>query len=63
MTHLNAMKHFSYDPFSVIPKAEATVGALRERVAGHDVAIRSTRKGPKVAHANRASDLGKMSRD
>jgi hypothetical protein len=58
ITHLNAMNHFNYDPFSVIPKEQATVGALRERAAGRDVSIRSTRKGPKTAHANRASDLG-----
>ena len=60
ITHLNAMKHFNYHPFSVIPKEQATVGALRERAAGRDVGIRSTRHGPKPAHANRASDLGKL---
>jgi hypothetical protein len=60
MTHLNAMNHFSYDPFSVVPKQEATVAALRARQAGRDVAIRSTRRTPKTAHANRASDLGTL---
>ena len=34
ITHLNAMKHFSYDPFSVIPKEEATVKALRAEGGG-----------------------------
>ena len=62
VTHLNAMKHFNYDPFSVIPKEQATVGALRERAAGRDVSIRSTRKGPRSEHANRASDLGKLTK-
>jgi hypothetical protein len=60
MTHLNAMNHFSYDPFSVIPKNEATVKALRARQAGRDVAIRSTRRTPKAPHANKASDLGTL---
>jgi hypothetical protein len=29
ITHLNAMKNFSYDPFAHIPAEQATVGALR----------------------------------
>jgi predicted TIM-barrel fold metal-dependent hydrolase len=41
VTHLNAMRHFRYDPFSVIPKPEATVGALRAKAAGHDVSERA----------------------
>jgi predicted TIM-barrel fold metal-dependent hydrolase len=41
ITHTNAMRIFNYDPFSHIPKEQATVGALRARAAGHDVAIRS----------------------
>ena len=45
MTHENAMRWFSFDPFALMPKEEATVGALRRRAAGHDVSImpRSTR--------------------
>jgi predicted TIM-barrel fold metal-dependent hydrolase len=42
MTHLNAMKFFHYDPFSVIPKEQATVGALRSRATDVDVAERSS---------------------
>jgi hypothetical protein len=60
ITHENAMEHFSYDPFSVIPKEEATAGALRARVPGRDVSIRSTRKGPAAPHANLAADLGTL---
>ena len=41
MSHLNAIRHFSFDPFSVAPKEECTVGALRRRAAGHDVSIRA----------------------
>jgi predicted TIM-barrel fold metal-dependent hydrolase len=45
ITHLNAMKHFSYDPFSVLGGREnCTVGALRKQVEGHDVTIKSVRK-------------------
>jgi predicted TIM-barrel fold metal-dependent hydrolase len=41
ITHLNAMKSFSYDPFSVVPKEEATVGALRARASDVDVQERA----------------------
>jgi predicted TIM-barrel fold metal-dependent hydrolase len=39
ITHLNAMKAYGYDPFSVLKREECTVGALREkaRKAGVDV--------------------------
>jgi predicted TIM-barrel fold metal-dependent hydrolase len=45
MTHENAMRWFSFDPFSHMAKEEATVGALRRQAVGHDVSImaRSTR--------------------
>jgi predicted TIM-barrel fold metal-dependent hydrolase len=45
MTHENAMRWFSFDPFSHMTKEEASVGALRRQAAGHDVSImaRSTR--------------------
>ncbi|MFL6206085.1 MAG: amidohydrolase family protein [Acidimicrobiales bacterium] len=45
ITHQNAMRWYSYDPFAHVPEAEATVGALRARAAGHDVSIRSLDKG------------------
>jgi len=38
ITHGNAMRLFSYDPFSVRPRERCTVGALRDEAAGHDVA-------------------------
>jgi predicted TIM-barrel fold metal-dependent hydrolase len=40
ITHRNAMRAFSYDPFATTPREQATVGALRARAAGHDVSIR-----------------------
>jgi predicted TIM-barrel fold metal-dependent hydrolase len=48
ITHLNAIRAFSYDPFDHVPKAEATVGALRRKAEGWDVS-------PKPAAVQRAS--------
>jgi predicted TIM-barrel fold metal-dependent hydrolase len=42
ITHLNAMRHFQYDPFAHIPREEATAAALRRRAAGWDVSVRAT---------------------
>jgi len=58
ITHLNAIRHFHYDPFSQIPRNQATVGALRQRAAGHDVSIRSTNASKVGMHATRSVDLG-----
>jgi predicted TIM-barrel fold metal-dependent hydrolase len=42
MTHLNAMEHFGYDPFTTLGGREnCTVAALREKARGHDVSERS----------------------
>jgi hypothetical protein len=58
VTHLNAMKHFSYDPFTALGGREScTVGALRARAAGHDVSIRSTNASKVGKHAARSVDL------
>jgi predicted TIM-barrel fold metal-dependent hydrolase len=45
ITHENAMRWYSFDPFTHIAEADATVGALRAKAAGHDVSTmsRSTR--------------------
>ncbi len=45
ITHENAMRWYSFDPFTHVPREEATVAALRRRSAGHDVSTmaRSTR--------------------
>ena len=42
ITHLNAMRLFRYDPFSAIPREQATVGALRALAADVDVSERSS---------------------
>jgi hypothetical protein len=52
------MKHFSYDPFSILGGREnCTVGALRAKAAGHDVSIRSTNAKAVGQHATRSVDL------
>jgi hypothetical protein len=37
ITHLNAMRHFHFDPFKHIPKEECTVGALRAQATDVDL--------------------------
>jgi predicted TIM-barrel fold metal-dependent hydrolase len=39
ITHGNAMRLLSYDPFSIMPREESTVGALRRKAQGHDVSL------------------------
>jgi hypothetical protein len=41
ITHENAMRWYSFDPFASIPRSSATVGALRASVAGHDVSVQA----------------------
>jgi predicted TIM-barrel fold metal-dependent hydrolase len=63
ITHENAMRAYSFDPFAHIPKEQATVGALRAAAADVDVTARSygrTRRSSAseamaaIAKANRA---------
>jgi hypothetical protein len=44
MTHENAMRWYSFDPFAHIAREDATVGALRKAAEGHDVSIKASRK-------------------
>jgi predicted TIM-barrel fold metal-dependent hydrolase len=37
ITHANALRLFSFDPFATRPRERCTVGALRADAAGHDV--------------------------
>ena len=48
ITHLNAMKFFQYDPFTIRPREKCTAGALRAEAVGHDVSI--VAKGRRVEH-------------
>jgi len=43
ITHLNAMRHFQYDPFAHIPREQATVAGLRAQAAGWDISIKSVK--------------------
>jgi predicted TIM-barrel fold metal-dependent hydrolase len=45
MSHENAMRWYSFDPFAHRSKEQSTVGALRAEVAGHDVSIHAYDKG------------------
>ncbi|OBK51726.1 amidohydrolase family protein [Mycobacterium sp. 1081908.1] len=54
MTHENAMRWYSFDPFADHPREQATVGALRRAAEGHDVSIRALshhQKGERVTNA------------
>jgi predicted TIM-barrel fold metal-dependent hydrolase len=44
MSYQNAMRWYSFDPFSHITEAQATVGSLRKAAEGHDVSIRALSK-------------------
>jgi hypothetical protein len=58
VTHLNAMEHFQFDPFTVHGGREnCTVGALRQQAEGHDISVRSVRPDMVGAHATLATDL------
>ena len=39
ITHANAMRLFSFDPYSIRPREKCTVGALRHEAEGHDISI------------------------
>jgi hypothetical protein len=41
ITHENAMRWYSFDPFAHIPREQATVGALRQAAGDHDVSVKS----------------------
>jgi predicted TIM-barrel fold metal-dependent hydrolase len=61
ITHLNAMRHFQFDPFSALGgRDKCTVGALRQQVKGHDIAIRSRRVNGEHENSVSAADLVKM---
>jgi hypothetical protein len=52
MTYENAMRLYSFDPFTHISKEQATIGALRKAAEGHDVSIRALNKHKKESFAN-----------
>jgi hypothetical protein len=40
ITFENAMRWYQFDPFKHVPREQATVGALRQSVDGHDVSVK-----------------------
>jgi hypothetical protein len=46
VTHENAMKHYSFDPFKIRPREQCTAGALRAEATDVDV----------VTHVGRLAD-------
>jgi predicted TIM-barrel fold metal-dependent hydrolase len=54
MTYENAMRWYSFDPFTHITREQATVGALRKAAEGHDVSIQALSQHPKEAIASMA---------
>ena len=62
MTHLNAMKHFQFDPFSVRPREKCTVGALRAEAADVDTALVSQKRGATKRDPGQTVNLGAMTR-
>lgn len=58
ITHENAMRWYSFDPFAIRPKERCTVGALRAEVEGHDVSIRSM--GRRHRRATPGIEMGEL---
>jgi predicted TIM-barrel fold metal-dependent hydrolase len=59
ITHLNAMKQYSYDPFAILGRENCTVGALRALAVDVDV---SPRQGLGGLKAENADAVGKARR-
>ena len=59
ITHRTAMRWFDYRPFDHIVPELATVAALREQAAGHDISIRSMGRG---SFGVADLDIGEMSK-
>jgi hypothetical protein len=57
ITHLNACRWYSFDPFAHVPRDQATVGARRGSAANHDVSTRSFDKG-RFVRSGKGIDLG-----
>ena len=59
ITHENAMRWYSFDPFVHRTREQSTVGALRAEAAGHDVSIRSLDGGRHV-HVTTGIAIGEL---
>ncbi len=59
ITHANAIQHFHFDPFSVRPREQCTVGALRAQATDVDTSIRAAKPGAARKKVY-AADLGAL---
>jgi predicted TIM-barrel fold metal-dependent hydrolase len=59
MSHESAMRWYHFDPYSLRPREQCTVGALRTEVAGHDVSVRSFETGRREKSAASLSELAR----
>ncbi len=59
ITHENAMRWYSFDPFVHRPKERSTVAALRAESPGHDVSVRSYDKG-RFVRSGAGTDLAQL---
>ncbi len=52
ITHLNAMRHFQFDPFRLRAREDSTVGALRRSASDWDVSIKTVAERRALAAAH-----------
>jgi hypothetical protein len=57
ISHLNAIHHYSFDPFSAAPREQCTVRALRSEAAGHDTSLHATGSTSKLDHNMLAAEF------
>jgi len=62
ITHLNAMRHFRFDPFAHRPREHSTVGALRATAADVDITPRSFGKKAAGERLTKATDIAGVKR-
>jgi hypothetical protein len=60
ITHLNAMRHFQFDPFRVRPRQKCTVRALRAETADVDTALKSQLRGGSRRKPGEIVNMGTM---
>jgi len=60
ITHENAMRWYSFDPFAHRARADSTVAALRAEAGDHDVAVRPFDTG-RIERRHTGIEIGKLS--
>jgi hypothetical protein len=63
ITHLNAMRHFQFDPFTTLGRENCTVGALRSAAQDWNVELLPPQNTASTAgRSHRAADLIELNR-